>query len=65
MKATTKQVLTGATWLVVLLAMIGGTMIWQQKVHKSKPVTNITVTSTERIPIAVCSAHLTRPTILL
>ena len=34
MKATTKQVLTGATWLVVLLAMIGGTMLWQQQVHK-------------------------------
>ena len=45
MKATTKQVLTGATWLVVLLAMIGGTMLWQQQVHKSKPVTTITVTS--------------------
>ena len=30
---------------VVLLAMIGGTMLWQQQVHKSKPVTTITVTS--------------------
>ena len=60
MKATTKQVLTGATWLVVLLAMIGGTMLWQQQVHKSKPVTTITVTSTERIPmVLLLDDHLT------
>lgn len=51
MKATTKQVLTGAAWLAILLAMIGGIMLWQHQVHKAKPVTAVTVTSTERIPM--------------
>lgn len=53
MKATTKQVLTGAAWLAILLAMIGGIMLWQHQVHKAKPVTNVTVTSTERIPMVL------------
>ena len=33
MKATTKQVLTGAAWLAVLLAMIGGVILWQHQVR--------------------------------
>ncbi|MDV0430573.1 alpha/beta hydrolase [Lactiplantibacillus sp. DA1] len=53
MKATTKQVLTGAAWLAILLAMIGGTMLWQQQIRKAKPLTMMTVTSTERIPMVL------------
>lgn len=51
MKASTKQILVGVTWLVILLAMIGGTMLWQHQIRKPKhTVTAVTVTSTERIP---------------
>lgn len=51
MKATTKQVLITAAWFVVLLAMIGGTMLWQHQVRKPRhAVSSVTVTSTERIP---------------
>ncbi|AYG38473.1 alpha/beta hydrolase [Lactiplantibacillus pentosus] len=60
MKATTKQVLTGAAWLAVLLAMIGGVILWQHQVRKAKPVTAVTVTSTERIPmVLLLDSHLT------
>lgn len=60
MKATTKQVLTGAAWLAILLAMIGGVMLWQHQVRKAKPLTTVTVTSTERIPmVLLLDSHLT------
>ena len=61
MKATTKQVLIGSAWLTVLLAMIGGIMLWQHQVHKAKPVAAVTVTSTERIPmVLLLDSRLTR-----
>ncbi|WP_048000788.1 alpha/beta hydrolase [Lactiplantibacillus herbarum] len=57
MKATTKQILIGTSWWLVFLAMIGGVMLWQHQVRKAKPVTNITVTSTERIPTLLLLDH--------
>jgi len=57
MKATTKQIIIGTAWWLVFLAMIGGIMLWQHQVHKAKPVTNITVTSTERIPTLLLLDH--------
>jgi len=57
MKATTKQVLIGTAWWLVFLAMVGGVMLWQHQVRKTKPVTNITVTSTERIPTVLLLDH--------
>ncbi|WP_318764961.1 alpha/beta hydrolase [Lactiplantibacillus carotarum] len=51
MKATTKQILVVTAWFTVLLAVIGGTMLWQHQVRKPRhAVTAVTVTSTERIP---------------
>ncbi|WP_179950323.1 alpha/beta hydrolase [Lactiplantibacillus garii] len=51
MKATTKQVLVGTAWLITLLAVIGGTMLWQHQVRKPRRnSTSVMVTSTERIP---------------
>jgi len=52
MKETTKQVLVGTAWLITLLAVIGGTMLWQHQVRKPRHnVDSITVTSTERVPV--------------
>jgi len=51
MRATTKQALITAGWFTVLIAVIGGTLIWQRQIrHPKHPVATVTVTSTERIP---------------
>lgn len=51
MKATTKQVLVVSAWLAILLAVVGGTTLWQRQVRKPHHTTTaLTVTSTERIP---------------
>lgn len=61
MKATTKQVLIVASWLAVLLAVIGGTMMWQRQVrHRKHNIAAVTVTSTARIPnVLILDRHTT------
>lgn len=54
MKTTTKQVFVAAAWLLTLLGVIGGTMLWQRQVRRPKhPVAAITVGSTTRIPTVI------------
>ncbi|VDG20315.1 hydrolase [Lactobacillus pentosus] [Lactiplantibacillus mudanjiangensis] len=51
MKGTTKQGLITTGWFTILIAVIGGTMLWQRQVRRPKhQVEAVTVTSTDRIP---------------
>ncbi|CAM3159192.1 alpha/beta hydrolase [Lactiplantibacillus plajomi] len=63
MKSTTKQILTGIAWFAILLAVIGGTILWQHQVLKPRHSmsSSITVSSTERVPsLLILDSHLSQ-----
>ncbi|MFC6181269.1 alpha/beta hydrolase [Lactiplantibacillus daowaiensis] len=60
MKSTTKQGLITTGWFAILLAVIGGTMLWQRQVrHPRQKVSAVTVTSTDRIPTVLLLGNQT------
>ncbi|MFC6164379.1 alpha/beta hydrolase [Lactiplantibacillus dongliensis] len=58
MKTTTKQALITTGWFTILIAVIGGTLLWQRQVRQPKhPVNAVTITSTNRVPTVLLLGH--------